>query len=83
MRCYVFLGLAVIVTASPAPVPQNFDINKMAAIPVSLTKGPPVGVGPAVETGVYDQDAALATASAAASVATTAAAANKRNLDER
>jgi hypothetical protein len=32
---------------------------------------------------VYDQDAALATASAAASVATTAAAANKRNLDER
>jgi hypothetical protein len=83
MRCYVFLGLVAVVVASPAPVPQNFDANKVAAILVSLNKGPPVGVGPAVETGVYDQDAALATASAAASIAMTAAAANKRNLDDR
>jgi hypothetical protein len=68
MRSYLALGAAALVTASPTP--QLFDANTVAAIPVTLTRGAPVGDGPASVTGVYNQAAAIATAEAAASVAT-------------
>ncbi|KAF2680763.1 hypothetical protein K458DRAFT_310695 [Lentithecium fluviatile CBS 122367] len=48
-----------------------------------MTRGAPVGVGPASEKGIYNQDVAVATAEAAASGATTAPAVNKRSLEER
>lgn len=85
MRSYIVLGAAALVAASPAPAPapQAFDINKVEAIPVTITRGPPSGAGPATVTGVYNQDDALATAAAAASGAATAAAVNKRSLEER
>jgi hypothetical protein len=79
MQTYLILGAAAFVAASPAPAPQAFEINKVAAIPVTITRGAPVGVGPAEVTGIYNQDAALATATAAASGATTAAV-EKRNV---
>jgi hypothetical protein len=83
MRSFILLGAAALVAASPAPAPQAFDTNKLAAIPVTMTKGAPVGVGPAAVTGVYNQAAAVATAEAAASGATTAPAVNKRALEAR
>lgn len=83
MRSYIVLGAAALVAASPAPIPQAFDTNKVAAIPVTITRGAPVGVGPATVTGVYNQDVALATAAAAVAGATTAAAVSKRSLEER
>jgi hypothetical protein len=83
MRSYLLFGAAALVAASPAPAPQAFDTNKVAAVPATMTKGAPVGVGPASVTGVYDKSAAIATAEAAASGATTAPAVNKRSLHER
>jgi hypothetical protein len=81
MRSYIALGAAALVAASPAP--QAFDANALAAIPVTMTRGAPVGVGPSAVTGVYNQNVAIATAEAAVSAATTAAAVNKRSLEAR
>jgi hypothetical protein len=83
MRSFAILGAAALVAASPAPAPQAFDTGKLAAIPVTMTKGAPVGVGPASVTGVYDHAAAVATAEAAVSGATKAPSNNKRGLEAR
>jgi hypothetical protein len=80
MRSYILLGAAALVAASPAP--QAFDIGAFDSIPMTLTQGPPVGVGAAVETGVYNQAAAQNAAAAAATGAATAQAA-KRDLEAR
>jgi hypothetical protein len=79
MRSYLVLGAAALVAASPAP--QAFDVNSFAAIPVTLTQGPPVGAGRAEET-AYVQSKAIAQATAAATGAATAQQA-KRSLKAR
>lgn len=80
MRSFAFIGAAALVAANPAPAPQNFNAANVAAIPVTVTRGAPVGVGPAQVTGAYNQAQAVATAQAAAAGATQAAANSKRDV---
>jgi len=83
MRSFAFLGAAALVAASPAPAPQNFNAAEVAAIPVTITRGAPVGAGPATVTGAYNQAVAIATAEAAAAGPTQAAALSKRTVEEK
>lgn len=80
---FAIIGAAALVAANPAPAPQNFDGAQVAAIPVTITRGAPVGVGPAQVTGAYNKAVAVATAEAAVAGATKAAANSKRNIEEK
>lgn len=73
-----FLVPTIVGIAFGSPAPQGFDPNVLDAIPVTMTQGPPVGVGAAQDTG-YVQVVAQQTAAAAASAVVTAVA--KRAVD--
>ena len=83
MRSFALIGAAALVAANPAPAPQNFDAGQVAAIPVTITRGAPVGVGPAAVTGAYNQAVAVATAEAAGAAPTKASANSKRSVEEK
>jgi hypothetical protein len=69
MRSFILLGAAALVAASPAP--QAFDASSFDSVPDSLTQGPPVGPGVALETR-YNRAQAQASAAAVATGAATA-----------
>ena len=75
--------LLPLVAASPAPTPQAFDISKLVAIPVTIAKGFPVGIGLASVTVFYTHAAAVVTAEAAALGAMIAPAVKNRALEPR